>query len=328
MGMTTFRLRQSLLTCAAAAGLLAAPSAFPTESYPTKPVMLVVASLPGGILDTVGRIVAHGMETMGQTVVVQNMPGAGSSLGTAAVARAAPDGYTLGMVATSHAINPSIYKHLPYDTGRDLVPISLAVNLVNVLVVSTNTPANNLAEFIALAKREPGKLTYGSAGNGQSNHLAGEMLKSAAGIQLTHVPYKGSSGAMVDVQAGQVNCMFVDVLSALPLIKAGKLKAIAVTSKARVPAAPDIPTFAEAGLPNFNVASWLGVIGRAGTPRDIVNKISATVTKTMQDPAVKSRLISMGVEPVGSTPEQFSKFLDIEMARNAMIIKTAGVKLD
>jgi len=326
--MSKFKLRRSLLASVGAVSLLALPSIACAQTYPTKPVTLIVASLPGGILDTVGRIVAHGMEAMGQPVIVQNMPGAGSSLGTAAVARAAPDGYTLGMIATSHAINPSIYRHLPYDTKRDLIPISQAVALANVLVVGPNTPAHNLAEFIALAKREPGKLTFGSAGNGQSNHLTGEMLQKAAGIQLTHIPYKGSSGAIVDVQAGLVSCMFVDVLSALPLIKAGKLKAIAVTSSTRVPAAPDIPTFKESGMPDFNGSSWLGVIGRAGTPRVIVDKISTAIAKTMNDPGVRDRLISMGVEPIGSTPEQFSKFLDSETARYAGVVKTAGVKID
>lgn len=320
--------RRPLASLLASASVLLLPATPHAQTWPAKPVTLVVASLPGGILDTVGRIVAHGMEKMGQPVVVQNQPGAGSSLGTAAVARAPADGYTLGMVAASHAINPSIYKHLPYDTRRDLVPISLAVNLVNVLVVSPNTPATNLKEFIALAKRKPGELTYGSAGNGQSNHLSGEMLKSEAGINLTHVPYKGSAAAIADVQAGMVNCMFVDVLSAMPLIKAGKLKAIAVTSAARVAAAPDIPTFAESGMPEFRGSSWLGVIGRAGMPRLLVDKISASVTQTMQDPAVRQRLVSMGVEPVGSTPQQFAKFLDSEMARYAAAVKTAGVTLD
>lgn len=320
--------RRPLTTLLAAASVFLVPGTPRAETWPAKPVTLVVASLPGGILDTVGRIVAHGMEKMGQPVVVQNLPGAGSSLGTAAVARAAPDGYTLGMVATSHAINPSIYKRLPYDTQRDLVPISHAVNLINVLVVSPNTPVSTLKEFIALAKRKPGDLTYGSAGNGQSNHLSAEMLKSGAGIKLTHVPYKGSAAAIADVQAGMINCMFVDVLSAMPLIKAGKLKAIAVTSTARVPTAPDIPTFAESGMPEFQGASWLGVIGNAGMPRALVDKISANVAQTMRDPAVRQRLVSMGVEPVGSTPEQFAKFLDSETARYAAAVKTAGVALD
>lgn len=321
-------LRAPAMALLAAASLLAMPRAALAQAYPSKPITFIVASVPGGILDTVGRIVARGLEKMGQPVVVQNIPGAGSSLGTAAVAAAPADGYTVGMVATSHAINPSVYTKLPYDTKRDLAPISHSVNLVNVLVVHPSVPANNLKEFIELAKRKPGELTYGSAGNGQSNHLSAEMLKTATGINLIHVPYKGSAAAMNDVLGGVLTGMFVDSLSSMPHVKAGKLKALAVSSDARLPIAPEIPTFAESGLPNFNANSWLGVVGRTGTPPEVIAKIGAAAAQVMHDPEVRQRLIAMGVQPVGSTPEQFARFLDAEMQRYAAAVKSAGVKLD
>jgi tripartite-type tricarboxylate transporter receptor subunit TctC len=321
-------LRAPAMALLAAASLLALPRAALAQAYPSKPITFVVASVPGGILDTVGRIVARGLEKMGQPVVVKNIPGAGSTLGTAAVAAAPADGYTVGMIATSHAINPSIYTKLPYDTKRDLAPISHSVNLVNVLVVHPSVPANNLKEFIELAKRKPGELTYGSAGNGQSNHLSAEMLKTATGINLIHVRYKGSAAAMNDVLGGGLTGMFVDSLSSMPHVKAGKLKALAVSSDARLPIAPEIPTFAESGLPNFNANSWLGVVARTGTPPEVIAKIGAAAAQVMHDPEVQQRLIAMGVQPVGSTPEQFARFLDAEMQRYAAAVKSAGVKLD
>jgi tripartite-type tricarboxylate transporter receptor subunit TctC len=305
-------LRALLAALVAAASLLALPRAALAQAYPSKPITLIVPSVAGGILDTVGRIVAHGLEKMGQPVVVQNIPGAGSSLGTAAEAKAPADGYTLLMVATSHAINPSVYTKLPYDTKRDLAPISHSVNLVNVLVVHPSVPANSLKEFIELAKRKPGELTYGSAGNGQSNHLSAEMLKTATGINLVHVPYRGSASAMNDVLGGVLTGMFVESLSSMPHVAAGKLKALAVSSDARLPIAPEIPTFAESGLPSFNANSWAGVVGRAGTPPEVLAKIGAAAAQVMHDPEVRQRLIAMGVQPVGSSPEQFARFLDAE----------------
>ena len=323
------RILRALLTALVAAGsLLALPGAALAQGYPSKPITFIVPSVAGGILDTLGRIVASGLEKMGQPVVVRNIPGAGSSLGTAAVAAAPADGYTLGMVATSHAINPSVYTKLPYDTKRDLAPISQSVNLVNVLVVHPSVPANSLKEFIELAKRKPGVLTYGSAGNGQSNHLSAEMLKTATGINLVHVPYRGSASAMNDVLGGVLTGMFVDSLSSMPHVAAGKLKALAVSSDARLPIAPEIPTFAESGLPNFNANSWAGVVGRAGTPPEVLAKIGAAAAQVMHDPEVRQRLIAMGVQPVGSSPEQFARFLDAEMLRYAAAVKKAGVKLD
>lgn len=326
MNHLTFRKQAlTLLTV----GLMAAmPCTGQAQSYPNKPITFVIGSTPGGILDTVGRIVAKGLEKMGQPVVVQNLPGAGSSLATAAVAAAAPDGYTVAMVPTSYAINPSVYTKLPFDTKRDFVPISQSVNLANVLVVNSSFPAKNLQEFIEFAKKKPGEITYGSAGNGQSNHLSGENFKAAAGVQMTHVPYRGSSAAMTDVLGGNISAMFVDTLTATPHIKAGKLRALATSGTARLPALPDVPTFAESGLPNFDANSWLGVVVRKGTPPEVAAKIASAAAGVMHDPEVRAKLIAMGVQPVGSTPEQFVKFLDIQFDSYANAVKRAGVTLD
>lgn len=326
--MNRLILRAPAMALLAAASLLALPRAALAQAYPSKPITLIVPSVAGGILDTVGRIVGRGLEKMGQPVVVQNIPGAGSSLGTAAVAKAPADGYTVVFVASSHAINPSVYTKLPYDTKRDLAPISHSVNVSNVLVVHPSVPANNLKEFIELAKRKPEELTLGSAGNGQSNHLSAEMLKTAAGIKLTHVPYKGSAAAMNDVLGGALTGMFVDALSAMPHIQAGKLKAIAISGNARLPIAPEIPTFAEAGLPTFDANSWLGLVGRTGTPPEVINKIGAAAAQVMNDPGVRQHLISLGIQPVGSTPEQFTRFVNLEIDRYATAVKNAGAKLD
>jgi tripartite-type tricarboxylate transporter receptor subunit TctC len=321
--------RAPLLALAAACTLALTPAAGRAQAaaYPAKPITFVVASTPGGILDTVGRIVAKGLEKLGQPVVVQNIPGAGSTLGTAAVANAAPDGYTVGMVATSHAINPSVYSKLPYDTRRDLQPVSHSVNLINALVVAPTSPARTLQDFIELAKKKPG-MTFASAGNGQSNHLSGEMLATEAGIKLTHVPYKGSSAALPDVMSGTVDAMFMDALSTTPQVKAGKLRALAVSGSARLAVMPEVPTFAEAGLPRLDANSWLGVVVRAGTPPEVVAKLGAAAAAVMHEPEIRAKLVAMGVQPVGSTPEQFAKFLDAEYARYAAAVKAAGVKLD
>jgi len=295
-------------------------------TYPDKPITLVIPSVAGGILDTIGRIVGKCLEPMGKPVICHNVPGAGSVLGTDVVARAAPDGYTLAVVATSHAINPSVYAKLPYDTVRDLAPITHTVNLTNVLVVNPSVAANNLQELIALAKSKPGSLTFGSAGSGQSNHLSGEMLRAATGIDIVHVPYKGSAAAMADVIAGHISMMFVDLLSAAPQVKAGNLKVIGATGLTRSGAAPEYPTLNESGASDFNGNSWLGLVGRAGTPKEILARISAEVTRGINTPEVRQRLLSQGVEPVGGTPAQFASFLETETRRYATAVKAAGIK--
>jgi tripartite-type tricarboxylate transporter receptor subunit TctC len=304
-------------------------SAQGTGPYPNRPIKMVVASAPGGILDTIGRIVATGIgPNLGQVVVVENRAGAGGIPGTEVVARAAPDGYTIVSVSTSHSINPSLYPKMPYDTLRDLVMISHTVNLKNVLVAHPSVPVNSVKELIALAKSKPGTLTFASAGNGQSNHLSGEIFKSMAGIDMVHVPYKGSAPGMTDTIAGNISVMFVDILSALPQIKAGRLKALGVTGSVRSPALPDVPTIQESGLPDFNGNTWLGMVAPAGTPREIVMRLSAETAKVLNAPDMRERLLAQGVEPVGSTPEQATAHLEAEMKRYAAAVKASGAKVD
>ncbi|MEI6546267.1 MAG: tripartite tricarboxylate transporter substrate binding protein [Burkholderiales bacterium] len=304
-------------------------SAQGTGPYPNRPIRMVVASAPGGILDTIGRIVATGIgPNLGQVVVVENRAGAGGIPGTEVVARAAPDGYTIGSVSTSHSVNPSLYPKMPYDTLRDLVMISHTVNLKNVLVAHPSVPVNSVKELIALAKSKPGTLTFASAGNGQSNHLSGEIFKSMAGIDMVHVPYKGSAPGMTDTIAGNISVMFVDILSALPQIKAGRLKALGVTGSVRSPALPDVPTIQESGLPDFNGNTWLGMVAPAGTPREIVMRLSTETSKVLNAPDMRERLLAQGVEPVGSTPEQATAHLEAEMTRYAAAVKASGAKVD
>jgi len=304
-------------------------SAQTTGPYPNRSIKMMVVSAAGGILDTIGRIVATGIgPNLGQVVVVENRAGAGGIPGTEVVARSAPDGYTIGSVSTSHAINPSLYPKMPYDTLRDLVMVSHTVNLKNVLVAHPSVPANSVRELIALAKSKPGTLTFASAGNGQSNHLSGEIFKSMAGIDMIHVPYKGSAPGLTDTVAGSTSIMFVDILSALPHIKSGRLKALGVTGTVRSPALPDVPTIQESGLPDFNGNTWLGMVAPAGTPREIVARLSAETSKVLNAPDMRERLLAQGVEPVGSTPEQATAHLEAEMKRYAAAVKASGAKVD
>jgi tripartite-type tricarboxylate transporter receptor subunit TctC len=324
--------RAALGTSAASAALALAYArgtrAQATAGYPNRPVKMVVASAAGGILDTVGRLVATRIgESMGQNVVVENRAGAGGILGTEVVARAAPDGYTLCKVATSHAINPGLYPKMPYDTLKDFVAVSQTVNLKNVLVAHPSVGVNTVKELIALAKAKPRAITFASAGNGQSNHLSGEIFRTMAGVEMVHVPYKGSAPGLTDTVAGNTSVMFVDILSALPHIKSGRLKALGVTGDIRSPALPDVPTIADS-LPGFNGNTWLGLVAPAGTPRDIVAKLSAETHKALNAPEVKERLLAQGVEPVGSTPEQFTAHIESEMARYAAVVKSSGAKVD
>ena len=303
-----------------------APASVRAQAYPVRPVKMVVASVAGGILDTVGRTVAAKMsEEFGQPIVVENKPGAGGVIGAEAVLKTPPDGYTILAVATSHAINPSVYAKLPFDTVRDFAPITQTVALTNLLVVHASVPAANLRELIALAKARPGTLTFGSAGNGQSNHLSGELLKARAGIDIVHVPYKGSAASLNDLVAGNVSMMFVDILSAMPHVKSGRLRIIGVTGFKRAPSVPDHPTLDESGLSGFNGNSWLGLVAAAGTPRDIVARLSSAAAAALRAPDVRERFLSQGVEPVGSTPEQYAAFIEAEIPRWAEAARAAKI---
>ena len=312
---------------AAALATAALSGAAVAQAFPSKPIRLVVPSVAGGILDTVARTIATKMsEEFGQQVIVDNRPGAGGVIGSELVAKAAPDGYTIVKLATSHAINPSVYAKLPYDTLRDFAPVAQTVSLTNVLVVHPSVPAGNVQELIALAKAKPGTLTYGSAGNGQSNHLSGALLGAMAGIDILHVPYKGSAAALTDVVAGNVSMMFVDVLSAMPYVKSGRLRAIASTGLKRSASVPDIPTVAEQGVAGFNGSSWLGLAAPAGTPKDIVAKLSAATARALAAPEVRDRFVSQGVEPVGSTPDEYAAFIAAEIPRWAAAAKAGNIQ--
>jgi tripartite-type tricarboxylate transporter receptor subunit TctC len=300
----------------------------PGGGFPNRPMRMVVASAAGGILDTVGRLVATRMgESLGQTVVVENRAGAGGILGTEVVARAAPDGYTLCKVATSHAINPGLYPKMPYDTVKDLAPVSHTVNLKNILVAHPSVGVSSVRELIDLARAKPRTVTFASAGNGQSNHLSGEIFRMMAGVEMVHVPYKGSAPGLTDTVAGNTAVMFVDILSALPHIKSGRLKALGVTGSVRSPALPDVPTVADS-LPGFNGNTWLGLVAPAGTPREILARLSSETHKALTAPEVRDRLLAQGVEPVGSTPEQFGAHIEAEMQRYGAAIKASGAKVD
>lgn len=298
-------------------------------SFPDKPIRIVVPFPPGGATDAAARLVAVKMgEHWGQPVVVDNRAGAGGNVGSDLVAKAAPDGYTLVMGVTgSHAINTSLYSRMPYDPVADFIAISQVAVVPNVLVVHPSVPAKNLAELVALAKKEPGKLNYASLGNGTAAHLGMEMLKSEAGVDIAHVPYKGSAPAVSDLLAGQVQMMVDGLPSALPHVKAGKLRAIALTSLRRAPSLPDLPTIAET-YPGFYADAWSGLFAPKGTPQPVVDKLSAEVERILKLPEVREKLTALGAEPVGSTQAEFTAHVKREIEKWAKVVKTSGAKVD
>ena len=300
------------------------------QTYPTKPIRLVVPFPPGGATDILARDVAQKLtEAWGQQVIVDNRPGAGGNIGSELVAKSAPDGYTLEMgTVGTHAINASLYAKMPYDHVKDFVPVILVAGVPNVLVVNPAVPANSVAELIAYAKANPGKLNFASSGNGTSIHLSGELFKFMAGVQMTHVPYKGSAPALQDLIGGQVQLMFDNLPPSLPQIKAGKLRALAVTSLTRAPALPDVPTMAEAGLPGYEASSWFGVLAPAGTPLAIVTKLNAEIAKWLATPEAKEKLSKQGANAAGGTPEDFAKHIAAETAKWAKVVKDSGAKID
>ena len=309
---------------------LAAIAGAQATAYPTKPIRLVVPFPAGGATDILAREVAkHLTDTWGQSVVVDNRPGAGGNIGSELVAKAAPDGYTLEMgTVGTHAINASLYSKMPYDHVKDFVPVILVAGVPNVLEVNPAVPVNSVQELIAYAKANPGKLNFASSGSGTSIHLSGELFKVMAGVQMTHVPYKGSAPALQDLIGGQVQLMFDNLPPSLPQIKAGKLRALAVTSATRAPALPDTPTVAEAGLPGFEASSWFGVLAPAGTPPDIVNKLNAEIAKWLTSPGAKEKLASVGANIAGGTPEDFARHIQAETAKWAKVVKESGAKVD
>lgn len=300
------------------------------QDYPSQPVRFVVPFAPGGTTDVLARLVGEKLSaSLGQQFVIDNKPGAGGNIGTAQVAKAEPDGYTIlmGTVGT-HAINASIYPKLPYDPIKDFAPVTLVATVPNVLVVNLEVPASSVAELTALAKEKPGELNFASSGNGTSIHLSGELFKAMTGVDIVHVPYKGSGPAVVDLLGGQVQMMFDNLPSSAPQIQAGKLRALAVTSKERSPTLPDVPTMAEAGVPGYEALSWFGVLAPAGTPDAIVARLQAEIAKALADPAMRERFAELGAVPVGDTPAEFADFIGAETAKWAEVVQSAGIKLE
>ncbi len=300
------------------------------QAYPTKPIRLVVPFPAGGTTDILARAAAQKLtEAWGQTVIVDNRPGAGGNIGSELVAKAAPDGYTLEMgTVGTHAINASLYAKMPYDHVKDFVPVILVAGVPNVLVVHPSVPVHSVAELIAYAKANPGKLNFASSGSGTSIHLSGELFKVMAGVQMAHVPYKGSAPAVQDLLGGQVQLMFDNLPSSLPHIKAGKLRALAVTSATRASALPDVPTVAEAGLPGFEASSWFGVLAPAGTPPAIVAKLNAEIAKWLATPEAQEKLSAQGANIASGTPEDFAKHIAGETTKWAKVVKESGAKVD
>ena len=297
-------------------------------AYPVKAVRIVVPSSPGGGTDILARVLAQKMsESLGQQFVVENRPGAGQVIGIEAVSRAAPDGYTLLMAASAIVINEVLYAKPPYDTLRDFAPVTQAASLPNILVAHPALPVKSVRELIALAKTRPAQLNYSSAGNGTSPHLSMELFRLMAGITLTHIPYKGSGPATVDLVAGQVQLSMPNVLTALPQIKGGKLRGLGVTSSKRATGLPDIPSIAES-LAGYEAIQWYGVLAPAGTARDIVGKLQTEMARILVLPEVKERLAADGADAVGSRPDEFAAYIRAELAKWGKVVKTGGIKLE
>jgi tripartite-type tricarboxylate transporter receptor subunit TctC len=303
--------------------------AFAQADYPTKPVRFIVGQAPGGATDIVARLVASKLqEALGHNVIVENRTGAAGSVGAAAVAKSAPDGYTILVVSSSYSINPSLYANLPFDPQKDLAPVSLLAEAPFLLVVHPSVPAKSVKELIALARAQPTKLTYGSGGQGSSGHLAGALFESGANVKLTHVPYKGAGQALVDVVSGQITFMFASVLSSMPHIKQGRIRLLGVTSAKRSSALPHAPTIAEAGVPGYSTTTWYGLLAPAGTRQQVIDRLSAAAHKAVLSPDVRDRMLSDGAEPIGSNPAAFQQHIGAEMAKWRKVVSSTGVKAE
>ena len=300
------------------------------QSYPAKPIHLIVPFPPGGPTDIVGRLVAQKIsDGVGQPVVVENRAGAGGTVGSIAAAKAPADGYTLLYGSTSTlAIAPSLYRSLPYDPRKSFAPISLVSRGPILVVVNAQVPARTLKEFIDLAKKQPGKLSYSSAGSGTPPHLAGELFKAVAGVDLLHVPYKGGAPAINDLVGGQVEAIFEGQVALMPHLRSGRARALAITGSARSPELPDVPTAAEAGLPQYDANFWSGLVAPAGTPEEAIARLNAVLVKSLQSPELRENLAKQGLEASGNTPQQFAAYIGTEMQKWAAVVKASGAKLD
>jgi len=297
--------------------------------YPVKPIRFVVGQAPGGATDIIARLVAGKMDQMlGQNIVVENRTGAAGSIGAGFVARSAPDGYTVLVVSSSYSINPSLYATLPFDPQKDLAPVSLLAEAPFLLVVHPSLPVRSVKDLIALARTKPGALTYGSGGNGSSGHLAGALFETAAGVKLSHIPYKGAGQALVDVLSGQITLTFASVLSSTPHVKEGRLRALGVTGAKRSNAMPNVPTIAEAGAPGYSTSTWYGLLAPGATPAPVIERLANAANKTVMAPELRERMAGDGAEPVGSTPAAFQQHIASEIAKWRKVVKSAQVKAD
>lgn len=298
-------------------------------AYPDQTIRMIVPYPPGGGVDVLGRIVAQKLsESLGQRVVVENRPGASGMIGSEQVAKAAPTGYTLLANAAIHVINPSLYPKMSFDAMRDFAPVSLIAQVPLMLVVHPSLPVKSVRDLIALAKARPNELNFSSSGNATTPHLAGESFKIATGVRMQHVPYKGAAPSFIDLIGGHVQLTFDSMSVAMPYVKSGRVRALAVTTAKRSPTVPDLPTIAESGVPGFDISTWYGVWAPAGTPKDIANKIAAEIANALNQPAVRERLADLGAEPVGNTPEEFAAYCQSELVKWSIIVRESGAKAD
>jgi tripartite-type tricarboxylate transporter receptor subunit TctC len=307
--------------------VMVSPWAVAADNYPAKPIRLIVPFPPGGPADALARLVGEKMAaSLGKAVVVENRPGAGGNIGMEVGAKAAPDGYTLVLAPAGNlTVNPSLYRSMPYDVGRDFAPITVLATVPNILVVHPSVAAKTVTQLVQYAKAHPGELNFSSPGNGSGAHLAGELLKSMAAVDMTHVPFNGIAPAVTAVLGGQVQAMFAGAPSVLQHVKSGKLRALGVASLARVAAAPDLPTLAESGFPGFDVTSWYGIVAPAGTPSQVIDRLQSEMTKALKEPDVRENLAGMGAEPVGNTPAEFAATIRSETAKWSKIVKDAKI---
>ncbi|TAJ96277.1 MAG: tripartite tricarboxylate transporter substrate binding protein [Reyranella sp.] len=316
-------------TLGATAALAWVPGLARAQAYPSKPVRLIVPYSAGGGADTTARLIAPKLqEALGQTIVVENKPGAGGMIGDEIVAKAAPDGHTLLIGAFAHAVNPALFPKMPFRTPGDFAPVSLLVTVPELMVITPSHPAKTVAELVALAKAQPGKLSYASSGNGSAQHLAAELFKMRTGTDIQHVPYKGGALAVADVAAGHVPFYFGNMSAALPQARGGRVRPLAVTSAARSPAAPEVPTLAEAGVPDCEISEWNALIAPAGTPPAVIARLHAEIAKIMRMEEIKAKFADLGADAIGSTPDELAAFLRAEMTKWAEVVKAANIKVE
>jgi len=318
------------IACILAAALLAVSTFAQAQAWPARPIRYIVPFAPGGTTDILGRMVAAGLApALGQPVVVENKPGQAGSVGSAELARAAPDGYTLGGgTISSHAINATLYPKLPYDPVKDFAPITMLATLPNMLIVHPSLNVSSVRELVELLKANPNRFSFGSAGNGTSQHISGELFKIMTGTQMQHIPYKGSGPMIPDLIAGTIQLSFENITTAYPQVKGGKLKALAVTSAQRSFVAPDVPAMAEAGLPGYDITSWQAMFAPAGTPREIVARLHAATVKILRMPENRDKLSQLGLEPGGMAPDELAALIRAEIPRLGKVVKESGARVD